>query len=139
MDIPSAKRLHTDQSFLKDVLDLNMISLSSRFTNRDMDSQETNVVLQMSSASTYQLNVQNCQSNSRQTNETGVIPKSNSTNTSIVAKQLIELPNYINTNMNKSNSTCIWPEGTSYQPDFIEIVVTDAEMNAYWDTIKDFF
>jgi hypothetical protein len=139
MDIPSAKRLHTDQSFLKDVLDLNMISLSSRFTNRNMDSQETNVVLQMSSASTYQVNVQNCQSNSGQTNETSVIPKSNSTNTSIVAKQLIELPNYINTNMNKSNSTCIWPVGISYQLDFIEIVVTDAEMNAYWDTIKDFF
>ena len=38
-----------------------------------------------------------------------------------------------------NNSTCIWPVGISYQPDFIEIVVTDAEMNAYWDTIKDFF
>ena len=37
------------------------------------------------------------------------------------------------------NSTCIWPMGISHQPDFIEIVVTDEEMNAFWDTLTSIF
>ncbi|CAF5011101.1 unnamed protein product, partial [Rotaria socialis] len=40
-------------------------------------------------------------------------------------------------NLNNQNSS--WPIGISYQPDFVEIVVTDAEMNAYWDNLGDTF
>ena len=38
-----------------------------------------------------------------------------------------------------SNKDSLWPIGISYQPDFIEIVVTDEEMNAYWDSLDDSF
>jgi hypothetical protein len=150
--MPLAKRLNTDQSFLNDVLVLNMISLSSGSTNKNTDSQATDVVLQMPSTPTYQANIPNSHSSLGQTNGTGDIPKPISTNTSAMSKQLMEPSKYTNTNMeqkilmsqsipeaNSNNSTCIWPVEISYQPDFVEIVVTDDEINAYWDTVKDFF
>ena len=37
-----------------------------------------------------------------------------------------------------SQSTCVWPTGVSIQPDFIENVVTDEEMNLFWNTLKNF-
>ncbi|CAF4991385.1 unnamed protein product [Rotaria sp. Silwood1] len=117
-----------------------------------MDSQATDVARQMSAISAYQLNIQNSQSSLGQTNATDVIGKPRSTNTSAISKQLMDLPKYTNTiieqqiltsqsipQANANNSTCIWPVGVSYQPDFIEIVITDDEMNAYCDMIKDFF
>ncbi|CAF3411983.1 unnamed protein product [Rotaria sp. Silwood2] len=53
-------------------------------------------------------------------------------NKSLVPSQLV-----MTVNLNNTNS--IWPIGTSYQPDFVEIVVTDEEMNAYWDTLEGSF
>lgn len=151
-DIPSAKRFNGDQSFLKDVLDLNMISLSSTSANKNMNSEETNVVLRIPSTSIYQLNSQNPELNSQQINTTSIILKPNCMNDSVISKQSSEQPSDSNMNINTTtttsqsmttaklnNSTCIWPIGISYQPDFVEIVVTDAEMNAFWDTIQDFF
>jgi len=98
-DGPPVKRFSTDQSFLKDVLDLNMISISPGLTNISINDQQNNGVLRKSSVSTAELI----------------------------------------TEVESRNSSCIWPIGISQQPDFIEIVVTDAEMNAYWDTIQDLF
>lgn len=39
----------------------------------------------------------------------------------------------------RKNSTCIWPTGISCQADFTEIVVSDVEMNAFWDTLEGIF
>lgn len=36
-------------------------------------------------------------------------------------------------------SACIWPTGVSCQADFTEIVVSDMEMNAFWDTLQGIF
>ena len=43
------------------------------------------------------------------------------------------------TAVNIHNASCIWPIRISYQPDFVEMVVTDEEMNDYWDTLGELF
>ncbi len=40
---------------------------------------------------------------------------------------------------NKKHGNCIWPAGISFHLDFIEIVVTDEEMNALWNTLNGTF
>ncbi|CAF1458435.1 unnamed protein product [Rotaria magnacalcarata] len=49
------------------------------------------------------------------------------------------LPSQLQTTTQLNNLNCIWPIGISYQPDFVEFVVTDEEMNMFWDTLKDSF
>ncbi|CAF2669985.1 unnamed protein product [Rotaria sp. Silwood2] len=106
----------------------------------------------MSAISTYQSKIQTSQSIFEQKNGKDFMPEARSTNTSSIPKQLSDLPKNTNTNLEQQllmqqttskvncyNSTWIWPVGISYQPDFIEIVVTDDEMSAYWDTIIDWF
>jgi hypothetical protein len=146
--------------FLNDVLSVDTISLSSSTINKNINNKTNNSVASSCSEKNifgsitpaYTLNCQNSDSIFGQTNETTIISKSTSANTSVTLKKSNEPPKYSDINMEKkfnllqsmpvvndNNSSCIWPTGISYQPDFIEIVITDEEMNAYWNTIKDFF
>ncbi|CAF1415176.1 unnamed protein product [Rotaria sordida] len=87
-----------------------------------------------------------------QPSETDAVPKLIAADNSITLKKPDEPLEYSHVTMNKSfistqlvtvgnlnNAKSIWPIGISHQPDFVEIVVTDEEMNAYWDTLKDSF
>ncbi|CAF3242632.1 unnamed protein product, partial [Rotaria sp. Silwood2] len=151
INTPLAKRLNTDQLLLNDVLNFNMISLTADSINKNI-SNKNNDNHQMSAISTSQSKIPTSQSIFEQKNGKDFMPEARSTNTSSIPKQLSNLPKNTNMNLEQQllmqqttskvncyNSTCIWPVGISYQPDFIEIVVTDDEMKAYWDTIIDWF
>jgi len=149
-----------DQSFLQDVLSLNMISLSPGSKSKDVNSKAINVAdSSYSETNIFAFNAradtsscQNSESIFEKTDGTPIISKLTSANNSVTSKKFNESAKYFDINMEKelipsesmpaingNNPSYIWPIGLSYQPDFIEIVVADEEMNAYWDTIQEFF
>jgi hypothetical protein len=146
--MPLTKRLNTDQSFLNDVLGLNMISLSYDSQNKNVQGQVTDVGSSFFPAAVHKLNFQNFKSCFEETNGTATISTLRSTNTSVTLKQstgqhectVMEIPRSLSVpTVNRYKSSCVWPTGISHQADFFEIVVTDEEMNAYWEKIKDSF
>ncbi|CAF4025293.1 unnamed protein product [Adineta steineri] len=127
---PLTKRLNTDQSFLNDVLSLDMISIS-------YDSKDTNIPSEVNDTSELSF---------EEANKTTTITKSTFINTSVTSEQSTSIDIEHKTSNSQSiptinchKSSCIWPKGISDQVDFIEFVISDEEMNAYWETIKDFF
>ncbi|CAF1206476.1 unnamed protein product [Adineta steineri] len=127
---PLTKRLNTDQSFLNDVLSLDMISIS-------YDSKDKNVLSEVNDTSELSF---------EEANKTTTITKSTFINTSVTSEQSTSIDIEHKTSNSQSiptinchKSSCIWPKGISDQVDFIEFVISDEEMNAYWETIKDFF
>ncbi|CAF1585342.1 unnamed protein product [Adineta steineri] len=79
-------------------------------------------------------------------NKTTTIPKSTFINTSVTSEQSTSIDIEHKTSNSQSiltinchKSSCVWPKGISDQVDFIEFVISDEEMNAYWETVKDFF
>ncbi|CAF4563768.1 unnamed protein product [Rotaria sp. Silwood2] len=105
INMPLAKRLNSEQLFLDEVLDLNMISLSSGSINKNMDSQATDIVRQISAVSADKLNIQNSQLSLGKTNATDVIAKPRSTDSSVISKELMDLPKYTNTIMKQQMLT----------------------------------
>jgi len=149
-----------DQSFLQDVLSSNMISLSPGSKSKDVNSKainvadssysETNIFAFNARADT--LSCQNSESIFEKTDGTPIISKLTSANNSVTSKKSNESPACFDINIEKililsesmpatngNNPSYIWPIELSYQPDFTEIVDADEEMNAYWDTIQQFF
>ncbi|CAF3521730.1 unnamed protein product [Rotaria socialis] len=70
-----------------------------------------------------------------------IVPEESSTtkSNSDIKTRSNSLPVQLPAAAHLNNTTCIWPIGISYQPDFVEYVATDAEMNDFWNTLKDTF
>lgn len=145
---------------MNDALSLDVISLSSNPKGNNLNSQTINLVSfpcfgrNVLESNTYDptRNCRKADSSFKQQNGTTITPEPVLPNTLVTLTEIDVSKKYSNTNVEEkphpsrlsrvpadSKSSCIWPVGISHQPDFIEIVVTDEEMNAYWDTIRSFF
>lgn len=145
---------------MNDDLSLDVISLSSDSKDNSRNNQTINLVSfscvgrNVFESSTYDLTL-NCRkpdSPFKQQNGTAVTSEPVLPNTLVTLTEINASEKHSNKNVEKkpppsqlshgpndNKSSCIWPVEISHQPDFIEIVVTDQEMNAYWDTISSFF
>jgi hypothetical protein len=153
LESPSIKRSSKEQSFFNDVFGIGMISLSSEFCSAVSPESVhgPDDLLKSSRMSSETSTSRNIDAMLEQTEETKHAEKPQSVNTTTSFKEIDPSVNASNTLMKRnsvsspliSNNTLktsrIWPTGISCQPDFIEFVVTDEEMRAYWDSLAGSF